>query len=209
MTITLFGGTGMIGARILDELSNRHHAVKAVLRDVSKIPDSKWVTTVRGDIFDPKSVFEVSIDSDAVVCAYGPGPENPSLLVEAYKSVLEGLADTGVSRLISVGGAGSLEVAPGVRLIDSPGFPPAWKGIAQAHVEVLEMLRESSLQWTSVSPAAMIEPGPRTGKFRLADDQLVVDEQGQSRISTADYAIAVVDEVEQNAHVRARFTVGY
>ena len=114
-----------------------------------------------------------------------------------------------MTRLIAVGGAGSLEVAPGLLLIDAPFFPAAWKEIAQAHSDALDVLKASDIDWTSVSPAAMIQPGERTGTFRLGKDQLLTDANGESKISTADFAIAVADEVERNAHVRQRFTVSY
>jgi putative NADH-flavin reductase len=108
-----------------------------------------------------------------------------------------------------VGGAGSLEVAPGVQLVDTPNFPAEFKGIAIAHRDALELLKSSKLDWTSASPAAYIHPGERTGRFRLATDQLITDEKGQSEISAEDFAIAVADEVENPRHIRQRFTAAW
>jgi putative NADH-flavin reductase len=119
------------------------------------------------------------------------------------------LQKAGVRRFLMVGGAGSLEVAPGLQLVDAPDFPAAWKGIALAHRDALNVLKGSDLDWTSLSPAALIEPGVRTGKFRLGTDQLVMDDKGESKISAEDFAVAAVDELEKNAHVRQRFTLGY
>jgi uncharacterized protein len=115
----------------------------------------------------------------------------------------------GVRRLLTAGGAGSLRVAGGGQLMDAPYFPPVWKSIAISHHDALEVQRQSDLDWTNFSPAALIEPGARTGKFRLGKDDLITDEKGESRISTEDYAIAMVDELENPSHLRQRFTIGY
>jgi putative NADH-flavin reductase len=116
---------------------------------------------------------------------------------------------SGVKRLIVVGGAGSLEVAPGLHLVDTPGFPEEWKGIALAHRDALELMKGASLEWTSLSPAAYIHPGERTGKYRSSLDQLIADEKGNSEISAEDFAIALADEVEHPAHARMRFAVAW
>jgi hypothetical protein len=147
--------------------------------------------------------------SDAVISAYAPGFETLGNLVLATQSLIAGLQKAGVRRFLMVGGAGSLEVAPGLQLVDAPDFPAAWKGIALAHRDALNVLKGSDLDWTSLSPAALIEPGVRTGKFRLGTDQLVMDDKGESKISAEDFAVAAVDELEKNAHVRQRFTLGY
>jgi putative NADH-flavin reductase len=108
-----------------------------------------------------------------------------------------------------VGGAGSLEVAPGVQLVDSGHLPAEWKPIALAHREALNVLKASDLDWTSLCPAAYFEPGARTGVFRLGRDELIANERGESRISMEDFAIALVDELERPAHSRQRFSIGY
>jgi uncharacterized protein len=134
---------------------------------------------------------------------------NTALIIDATRSLIVGLKQAGVKRLIEVGGAGSLLVAPNLRLVDAPNFPAEYKQIALTHADALEVLRTSDLEWTYFSPAAVIQPGERTGKFRLGEDMLVVDEQGNSRISAEDYAIALVDELENPKFIRKRFTIGY
>jgi putative NADH-flavin reductase len=144
-----------------------------------------------------------------VISAYGPGPDKPDLLVDATRSLIDGVKRAGVRKLLMVGGAGTLEVAPGVELVDSGHLPGQWRGIALAHREAKLLLADSGLEWTSFSPAGFIEPGERTGKFRLGGDQLIVDAKGESRISAEDYAIAMVDELEHPHHANQRFTAGY
>jgi len=129
--------------------------------------------------------------------------------VGATERLVDGLKQAGVKRLLMVGGAGSLEIAPGVQLVDSGYLPDEWKPIALAHRDALEILRASDLDWTSLCPGAFFEPGQRTGVFRLGNDNLVANEKGESRISMEDFAIALVDELETNAHARRRFSVGY
>ncbi len=209
MNIVLFGATGMIGSRILDELVSRGHSITAVIRDPGKLAGRENVIGTSGDIFDAASVADAVRDGDLVVSAYGPGPENPDLLLKATESLIAGVAAGGVRRLVMVGGAGTLETAPGRQLMDAPDFPAAWKGIAMAHGNALQLLRASGLDWTSVSPAAYIHPGERTGKFRTGTDNLITNDQGQSEISAEDFAIAVADEVENPRHIRQRFTAAW
>jgi len=149
-----------------------------------------------------------------VVSAYGPPPDKPELLLDAVRALIAGVEVSagdvsGAKRLIVVGGAGSLDVAPGVRLVDTPDFPPEWKAIAIAHADALDLLRPSKLDWTYVSPAAYIHPGERTGKYRVGKDRLLVNEKGQSEISAEDFAIAIADEVENPRHLLERFTAAW
>jgi hypothetical protein len=209
MNIVLLGATGTIGSRILNELVSRGHQITAVVRDPGKLEGHENVTVTAGNIFDPASVADAAAGADVVVSAYGPGPAKPELLLDATRSLIAGVEASGVKRLIAVGGAGTLEVAPGMKLVDTPDFPPEWKTIAIAHGEALELLRASKLDWTSVSPAAYIHPGERTGHYRTATDQLIVNDKGQSEISAEDYAIAIADEVEKPKHIRARFTAAW
>jgi len=210
MKVVLYGATGMIGSRILTELLARGHQVTAVVRNTAKVPSLPGVLPLHGDQLDPESVSSTARGADAAISAFSPGVEAPGqTLTLAFRSLVKGLKDAGVNRLIVVGGAGSLEVAPGLQLVDTPHFPPAWKAIAEAHRHAMQVLRDSDLDWTSLSPSAVIEPGTRTGKFRLGTDQLIVDEKGESRISAEDYAVALVDELERPQHIRRRFTVGY
>jgi putative NADH-flavin reductase len=151
--------------------------------------------------------------ADAVVSAYSPAAGREQELLQATEAVLAGAQQAGVARVVIVGGAASLFIAPGLTLLDSGHLPEAWRAIAQAHSDLLALIRKSDvaaeLDWTYFSPAAFIQPGERTGKFRLGHDELVADAQGQSRISAEDYAIALVDELEKPQHVRQRFTIGY
>ena len=209
MKVTLFGATGNAGARILKELLARGHDVTAIVRNPAKLNPQAGLTIRTGDLSDAGKVAEAVQGTEAVVSAYGPGLNSPGDLVGATERLVAGIKRAGVKRLLMVGGAGSLEVAPGVQLIDSGYLPEEWKPIALAHRDALEILKASDLDWTSLCPAAYFEPGPRRGVFRLGKDNLVADEKGESRISMEDYAIAMVDELEKHAHPRQRFSVGY
>ena len=213
MKIALFGASGTIGQRILREALQRGHTVTAVVRDPSRLTEQHAnLTAVSGNVLDPESVAATVAGHDAALSAYGPsGSQGVETVAEAARSLIAGLTKAGVKRLVVVGGAGSLEVAPGVKLIDSPQFPADYKPIAQAHADALDVYRKegAALNWTNVSPAALIQPGERTGKFRLGGDQFLTDAEGQSRISAEDFAIALLDEVESPRHIRQRFTVAY
>ena len=209
MRVVLCGATGQAGSRILNELLERGHEVTAVVRDPAKVAAREGLTVVKGDVSDVDGIVAASAGVDALVSAYGPGPEHPERLVGATEKLLEAAIASGVQRFVFVGGAGALEVAPGVTLIASGHLPAEWMGIAVAHADALELARKSDVNWTSLAPAAFFEAGERTGKFRLGKDSLISDEQGKSRISFEDYAIALVDELENPRHERQRFTVGY
>ena len=216
MRIVLYGATGMVGARILKELLSRGHTVTAVVRDPSKLQAQSNLTIEKGDMLDADSIAKIAKGSDVVVSSYGPpsGAQGPdpakvSQLVDAVRALIAGARRAGAPRIIMVGGAGSLEVAPGLQIVDAPTFPDAYKPIALAHRDAYYVLRESDLNWTYFSPAMMIQPGERTGRFRLGKDALVSDDKGNSSISAEDYAIALVDEVEQGRHTKQRFTIGY
>jgi putative NADH-flavin reductase len=209
MKVVLFGASGMIGSRILAELVRRGHTVTAVTRHPEKIQAVPGVKAVQGDVTDSASVAAVAKGADAAISAYSPPASDPAKVVEAARSLLNGLSTAGVRRLIVVGGAGSLEVAPGVQLVDTPDFPSAWKTIALAHRDTLSVLKTSDLDWTYLSPAALIQPGTRTGKFRVGGTRLVANDHGESKISAEDYAIALVDELENPRHLRQQFTAAY
>jgi putative NADH-flavin reductase len=208
MKLALFGASGMIGSRLLREAVRRGHAVTAVVRDPRKFPaPAGRVIVIRGDVLDAASVAAAVAGHDAVLSAVGPTPE---VIAGAPRALIEGLTRAGLKRLIVVGGAGSLEVAPGVQLVDTPEFPADYKAVALAHRDALNLFRQNTtLDWTFVSPPAFIEPGERTGQFRLGGDRLIADAKGRSHISAEDYAIAFIDEVEKPRHIRLRFTVGY
>jgi uncharacterized protein len=208
MNVVLYGASGMIGSRILQELLRRGHTVTAVVRNPGEIT-ATGAKVVKGDVTDQASVAATAKGAEAAISAYAPPLSQPETIVAAARTLLAGLNKAGVKRLIFVGGAGSLEVAPGVQLLESPQFPADWKGIALAHREVLPILKASDLDWSYFSPAAYIQPGERTGKFRLGGTKLVTDAKGESRISAEDYAIALVDELEHPKHLRQQFTLAY
>lgn len=208
MKVVLYGASGMIGSRVLNELLARGHQVIAVARNPAKIT-APGVRVLKGDVTEADSVAQTAAGMDAAISAYSPPKGEEPTLSAAIYALLDGLTAAGVNRLIVVGGAGSLEVAPGVALVDAPGFPEAWKDIAMAHRDALPILKESNLDWSCLSPAGFIQPGERTGKFRLGSTALLTDENGQSRISAEDYAVALVDELENPQHIRRQFTVAY
>jgi uncharacterized protein len=211
MKVVLYGATGVIGSRVLKELVSRGHQVTAVARNVSAVPAEANVTAVTGNILDADDVASKVKGADAVINSYSPNndPAGVGKLLDATHALIAGMKKAGVRRVIMVGGAGSLFVSPGVTVIDSGHLPPEWMGIAVAHRDAKEILRESGLDWTNFSPPAFIQPGERTGKFRLGQDDLVSDETGVSRISAEDYAIALVDELESPKYIGKRFTIGY
>lgn len=211
MKIALFGGSGTIGQRIAREALNRGHEVKAIVRNPAQFPlTHERLTVIQGNVLDPANVAQVIAGSDVVVNATSPRGQQVSSVVEAAHILLAALPRAGVQRLIVVGGAGSLEVAPGVQLVDTPEFPEAWKAGALAHRDALHVYRTANhLDWTYVSPAAMIAPGERTGSYQTGTEQLVTNAQGESSISAEDYAVAIVDEIEHPHFVKRRFTVAY
>eukprot|EP01037_Dinobryon_pediforme_P010224 gene10224-10294_t len=212
MKIAVFGASGRIGSRIVTEALNRGQQVTAIVRHpenyTGELPHLK---VAKGDIFNTQDVEAASFDHDVVVCAYNNTKcAAPSSITELTVPLLNGLKQAHVKRLIIVGGAGSLQVSPGVQLVDSPGFPDAYKPVALAHREALKAYKqEKEIEWTYVSPSAEIEPGERTGNFRTGTDQLLKDEHGRSYISMEDFAVAIVDEILNPHHIREQFTVGY
>lgn len=200
--VALIGASGNAGSRILKELSDRGHQVTAIARNPDKIANLPNVTAVKGDVCDKDGLAALIAGHDAVISSVHFSASDPLTLIEAVRQ-------SGVRRYLIVGGAGSLEVAPGRRLIDEPGFPDAYKAEAGKGAEFLDLIRKADdLDWTFISPSAEFVPGERTGTFRLGKDTLLSNEAG-SRISFEDFAIALVDEVERPQHIRARFTVGY
>ncbi|MET9962850.1 NAD(P)H-binding protein [Streptomyces sp. NPDC006326] len=213
--IALYGATGTIGARVLREALGRGHRVTAVVRDPARCPDRPGAAVVRGDVLDPVSVAGAAAGQDVVVSAIGPGTGDPAVLVTAVKSLIGGICTLAPAasrpRLITVGGSGSLRAPDGSPLWQAPGVPEAMRTVMHAHADALDFLLTVPLEevrWTCLSPPAQIEPGERTGTYRLALDDLVVDGAGRSRISAEDYAVALLDEIDRDAHAGRRFTVG-
>lgn len=202
MKIALIGASGNVGSRILKELSDRGHAITAIARQPERIAAQPDATAVAGDAAKPDALAETLRGHDVVVSALPFAPTDAQSLIDTVRA-------SGVRRFLVVGGAGSLEVAPGQRLIDQPAFPDEYKPEASAAVAFLDRLRQvDDLEWTFLSPSALFVPGERTGIFRLGTDTLLSNEQGSS-ISYEDYAVALADEIEQPRHIRQRFTVGY
>jgi uncharacterized protein len=207
MNVVLYGATGNAGRRILSELIARKHSVTAVARNPVNLPAG--VKAHRDDLSRTDSIVSIIAAADAVVSAYAPPPDNTDQLIGVTRRLIEAVKKAGKPRLIVVGGAGSLEVAPGVSLLKSGHLPQEWVPIATSHENALKLLEASDINWTYFSPAAFFQPGERTGKFRLGKRNLVADEKGNSSISIEDYAIALVDELEKPTHERQQFTIGY
>ncbi|GLQ97220.1 NAD(P)-dependent oxidoreductase [Dyella mobilis] len=213
MKLVLFGATGHIGHAILDEALARGHDVTAVVREASRLAQQhERLHVVVGDLAQPASWLAAAKGANAVIAAVSARRNgHEETLPDAAKTLLETLPGAGVKRLLWVGGAGSLETAPGVKVIDDPNFPAAWKSEAQAQARALEVFRTSKadIDWTYISPAAMIEDSERTGRYRVGGDQLLTDGHGKSHISVADYAIALLDRLDKHDALRQRITVAY
>lgn len=213
--IVIIGATGYVGSAILKEALGRGHQVKAIVRNPSKLTlVNPKLKVVGGDVMDTEFLSRELATSDAVISAFNPGWSNPDIYDETlkgYGSIICAVRDSGVQRFLMVGGAGSLLVAPGRQLMDEPGVPqkllPGIRSMAKVYTDIL--LPEKTIDWVYLSPAADMAPGERTGKFRLGKDELVVDANGDSNISVEDFAVAMIDELEQEKHHRERFTLGY
>jgi len=210
MNIALIGASGTIGRRIAEEALRRGHEVTAIMRNPEGLDsEHERLKKHKADVMDPASLEEAIRGHDAVISAFGPSFGQEEELVAAARTILEGTRRGGVSRLLIVGGAGSLITDSGVPLMETPEFPEEIRTLARAHADAYDLYAQSDLEWTYVSPAAIIEPGKRTGQFRIGMDRLVTDESGASRISAEDYAVAMIDELEDPQFIRARFTVAY
>jgi putative NADH-flavin reductase len=213
MRIVIYGGSGRVGSRIVDEALERGHEVTAVARDPDKLErSSERLLRTAGDVTDAASIAATAAGHDLAISAIGGASAQPGIHVRAARALLDGLPRAAVPRLIVVGGAGSLETGPGVRHVDNPHFPEAHKAEALGQADALEVYRSSGehgVSWTYLSPAGTIMPGERSGKFRVGGDQLLVDADGKSEISMEDYAVALLDEAETPQHPDERFTVAY
>ncbi len=213
--VVLIGASGFVGTAILEELLNRGYCVTAVVRNPEKVTiRNANLSVVKADVSDVNTLAAVCKGKDAVISAYNPGWANPDIYEETLKNyplILEAVRKSGVKRLLCVGGAGTLFCAPGIRVVDSGAIPAEIMGGAKSLGEFYlnTLCNEKEIDWVFFSPAGSLEPGKRTGKFRLGKDDLIVDETGKSHISVGDYALAMVDELEQANHHRERFTIGY
>lgn len=214
MKIALIGATGFVGSAVLNEALGRRYEVAAIARDTSKITvKSERLTLITADVYDTGALADVLKGHDAVVNAFNAGWTNPNLyddFIKGSESIQQAVKLSGVKRLLVIGGAGSLEIAPGVQLVDTPEFPAQWKSGATAARDYLNTIKkETELDWTFLSPAIQLHPGARTGAFRLGTDQPVFDADHKSDISVEDMAVAIIDELEQGQFIRKRFTLGY
>jgi uncharacterized protein len=213
MKIAIVGASGKIGSRISAEAIGRGHSVTGIARNPDAGIKNENIKWVNADALDSESLASAIKGHDALISAFGidwSRPETYPLFVDVSISEIAASKKAGIKRMIVVGGAGSLEVAPGKQLVDTPQFPEEWRAGANEQRKSLEVFRkENDLDWTFFSPAIIIEPGPRTGRFRLGKDNPVFDEKGNSIISYDDYAIALIDELEKPQFIRQRFTIGY
>ena len=213
--VVLIGASGFVGTAILNELLNRGHKVTAIVRDPTKVTASNPnLKVVQADVTDTDVLIEASKGKDAVISAYNPGWKNPNIYEETLKNyplIVDSVKKAGVERLLIVGGAGTLFYAPGKIVMDSDDIPaklvPGIKSLGEFYLNTLR--KENDIDWIFLSPAANMTPGERTGKFRIGKDDLVVGVNGDSNISVEDYAVAMVDELEQKHHHKERFTIGY
>lgn len=213
--IAIIGASGFVGSAILNEALDRGLEVTAIVRNPDKIKISNAnLTVVKGDVSVAADVAKHTQGIDAVISAYNPGWNNPNIYedtLSTYPAILEGVKTAGVKRLLIVGGAGTLFVSPGVRVIDSGAIPesymPGVKSLAEFYLNTL--MNEKNIDWVFFSPAGNIAPGKRTANYRLGKDDLIVDANGESNISVQDYAKAMIDELETPQHHKERFTIGY
>ena len=212
MNIALIGASGFIGSALRQEALQRGHRVTALVSHPERLEPAANLTVTKADALDSTALSGQLRGHDAVLSAFSGHAQDDvyGYYMKGFRSILDAVKSAGVPRLLVVGGAASLEVAPGKLLFDSPDFPDAYKATAKGALEALHLLREEpELDWTLLSPAAEIFPGERSGHFRLGGDQLLSDDQGHSRISVQDYAVAMIDELEEPAHSRRRFSVAY
>ena len=215
MKIALIGASGFVGTAVLAELLQRDHQVTALVRDTNKLAARPGLVARAADAYDAEAIAAAVRGHDAVVSAFNPGWNEPALyekFMQGSAAIERGVAAGGVKRLLVVGGAGSLFVAPGVQLVDTPEFTshvPAniVPGAKAARDALAAMRGNTALDWTFLSPPAMLAPGERTGKYRVGGEELLMAGAQPAGISVADMAVAIADEIERPKHLRARFTV--
>ncbi len=207
MKIALVGATGYVGAKLLAEALDRGHQMTAIVSNAAKLPDHAALTGVSADATDADALAKLVVDHDLVISSYNPGRDSTGMGTQA---ITDGVKRAGVNRFLVVGGAGSLKLPSGERVVDQPNFPAEWKEGALRTSVFLDQLRaETELDWVFLSPPTMLVPGERTGRYRIGKDDLLTDDAGESCISVEDYAVAMLDESERPQHHRERFTVAY
>lgn len=215
MKVAVIGSTGYVGSHLVKELVDRNYDVIAIARHTDSIPSNDRTTKIQADVTDQAQLVNALKGADIVVSAFNAGWTNPDLYADFTKGALaiqQAVKDAGVQRFIVVGGAGSLLVE-GKRLVDAPDFPAAIKPGALAAADYLDTIRkEEQLSWTMISPAIEMNShagGTRTGQYRTGLDQPVFDQEGRSRLSVEDLAVAIVDEIENKQFINKRFTAAY
>lgn len=209
MKVAIIGASGFIGSAILNEALSRGHDITAIVRNPEKVTVSNPRLNVKkGDVIKEEELISLLKGNEAVISAYSAN--DSSSYVKAITAIINATKKAGITRLLAVSGAGSLEVKPGVQLLDTPEFPAEWKDGATATRDAFDVIKQvTDLDWSVLSPAMVIEPGVRTGVFRLGKDQVLFNDKGESKISTADFAVALLDELERPAHIKQRFTLAY
>lgn len=213
MKIAIIGATGFVGSTILNELANRNHEITAIARNPKDSTNAKWI---KADILNTTELASILKGNDVVINAYNAGWTNPNLyddFIAGSKSIQEAVKQSGVKRFITIGGAGSLFVAPNLQAVDTPDFPKEYYAGASAARDYLNILKEEKeLDWAFFSPAFEMHPGittGRTGKYRLGLDNPVFDKDQRSIISVEDLAVVIADEAETPKHHQVRFTAAY
>jgi len=214
MKILLIGGSGNIGQRILTEALQKGYSVNSVQRNPGNLSVKNANLTIsKGDILNETELPELIKDADVVISSIAPaGGLTPEQFKKANINLINALQNNPTTRIIIVGGAGSTEISPGLKLMDSPimeKLPPEWHTAINVHAEVLGLFKASSTNWTYFSPAMNIEPGVRTGQYRLGKTNMIFDAAGDSKVSYEDYAVALVDEIANPRHLRQQFSIGY
>ncbi|WP_199054586.1 NAD(P)-dependent oxidoreductase [Aquitalea sp. ASV15] len=213
MKIALIGASGFVGSAILQELLARQHQVSAIVSRPERLPAHPQLHAVKADAYDAAAIASAVAGHDMVISAFNPGWDKAdirALFLKGHAAIVAGVKQAGVKRFLEVGGAGSLYVAPGVQLIDTPHFPAEYKeGAKGARQALADLQQETALDWVFLSPPAMLAPGARSGQYRLGGDTLLMDGEAPAGISVADLAVAIVDEAETPRHSRQRFTVAH
>jgi putative NADH-flavin reductase len=213
MKIALIGATGFVGKDLLQEAISRGHSVTALVRNIDKVEKRDGVKAVKVDVLDVADLAEKLKGHDVVLSAYNPGwgvADIQAIHIKASKAISAATRKAGIKRLIVVGGAGSLLNQEGKQFVDGPDFPAEYReGALGARQALNDLKAENGLDWSFISPPFALVPGPRTGTYRLGKDNPVFNAEGDSTISVADLAVAIVDEAETGKHTQQRFTVGY
>jgi len=213
MKIAIIGATGFVGSAILNELADRKHEITAIARTPKDTTNATWVAA---DIFNVDALAEILKGHDTIINAYNPGWTNPNIyddFLAGSKAIQEAAKKSGVKRFITIGGAGSLFVAPDLQAVDTPDFPKEIFPGANAARHYLNIIKEEKdLDWAFFSPAFEMHAGTktgRTGKYRLGLENPVFNDEQRSILSVEDLAVVIADETENPKHHQVRFTAGY